>query len=834
MSNVIRSLGSRKALLPAALSVALLSMSAHADNSWVSTRTHAGIKDSTANASTLVMTGHPSVDARQIMPLEQSKPLHIEVSLSLRNADQLQSFLQSVNQPGSASYHQFLTPEQFKAQYAPTDAQVKAVVAHLEASGFRNITVAPNNMLVSADGHAANANAAFNANMKTFSFKGEQRYANAADATVPQSLGGIVESVLGLQDFVRPHVMYHKMSNAVAQPQAGAAGSQQVGHNPTDFAKIYDAGNTVTASKTTVGIITWGDMTQPIADLKTFTTNAGMATVNTKTVTVGNAGVSDDANGDGEWALDSQDIVGVSGGVKQLIFYAAANGVGNASLTDAAITAAYNKAVTDKVATVINVSLGEDETAADNSGTLAADDKVFAQAVAQGQTFSVSSGDAGVYQWSNDGDPGYVADGNGVVKIDLTHYSVSEPATSPNVVAVGGTTLSTVGTTAWSGETVWNEGLAPDNAGNERLWATGGGVSLFEPAPKWQTTALGATVTKRQVPDVAFDAAQVSGAKIVINGVADQLVGGTSLASPIFVGIWARIESANNNSLGLPTQNMYAHFPTDAAPLHDVTSGNNGYGGHGYSAKAGYDNSTGWGSLDIAKFNAYVTKYWGGGNVGGTPTANFSATTNGLTATFTDSSTDAGGTITSHAWTFGDNGTSTATSPSHTYAAAGTYSVTETVTDSASGKTSSKTVSVTVSKPATNIIAANSTLCLNVASNTSGAGVIQSPCAATGNELWTLVPVGSYYHLVAKGSGQCLNVPGSSTATGTQLIQYGCQGSSSTNDQWSLVAVGSRYHLVSRSSGLCANINGGSNSAGAKVIQWSCQSASTTNDQFTL
>jgi serine protease len=82
---------------------------------------------------------------------------------------------------------------------------------------------------------------------------------------------------------------------------------------------------------------------------------------------------------------------------------------------------------------------------------------------------------------------------------------------------------------------------------------------------------------------------------------------------------------------------------------------------------------------------------------GGTPTANFTFTTSGLTATFTDTSTDSGGTIGSHSWTFGDGGTSTATSPSHTYAAAGTYSVTETVTDSVNSSTSSKTSSVTVS-----------------------------------------------------------------------------------------------------------------------------------------
>ena len=84
------------------------------------------------------------------------------------------------------------------------------------------------------------------------------------------------------------------------------------------------------------------------------------------------------------------------------------------------------------------------------------------------------------------------------------------------------------------------------------------------------------------------------------------------------------------------------------------------------------------------------------GGSGGTPVANFTSTTSGLTATFTDSSTDTGGTITSRSWTFGDGGTSTATNPTHTYAAAGSYSVVETVTDSASGQSSSKSATVTV------------------------------------------------------------------------------------------------------------------------------------------
>ncbi len=108
---------------------------------------------------------------------------------------------------------------------------------------------------------------------------------------------------------------------------------------------------------------------------------------------------------------------------------------------------------------------------------------------------------------------------------------------------------------------------------------------------------------------------------------------------------------------------------------------------------------------------------------GGTPTANFSCTMSSLTATCTDSSTDAGGTIGSHSWTFGDGGTSTATSPSHTYAAAGTYTVTETVTDSVNGTTSSKSASVTATAPSSTQLLANTGF-ESTASWTGSTGVI--------------------------------------------------------------------------------------------------------------
>jgi serine protease len=82
------------------------------------------------------------------------------------------------------------------------------------------------------------------------------------------------------------------------------------------------------------------------------------------------------------------------------------------------------------------------------------------------------------------------------------------------------------------------------------------------------------------------------------------------------------------------------------------------------------------------------------------PKAAFTYTVSGLTAKFTDASTDSDGSIASRSWSFGDGSTSTATSPSHTYASAGTYSVTETVKDNA-GASNSKTTSVTLGSSGT-------------------------------------------------------------------------------------------------------------------------------------
>lgn len=585
-------------------------------------------------------------------PLAASQSVPVVISLKLRNQDQLDSFLANAQKPSTPVAQRTMSPEQFAAQYSPTQAQAQAVANYLTQAGFSNVVIAPNRLLVTADSTADTVRAAFHTTFESVRTpEGRSAFHNTSDVMIPAVLKDSVLSVVGL-DTVHVSHTFAKFAktNAVTTQATGTA----AGHNPVDFAKIYGASSLATASTIPVGIIVEGSMTKVLSDLKTFASNNGLAAVTTQVVGSGGS----DTSGDGEWDLDSQDIVGISGGVQKIIFY------DTTSLTDANLTADYNAAVTANAVKVINVSLGECETSAQSAGTVSAEDQIFKQAVAQGQTFSVSSGDSGADECGTGG------------------VTPSWPASSQYVVAVGGTELYTSGTT-WGSETVWNNN-------SESEGATGGSPSTFEAQPSWQSgIGQNAGHSTRGVPDIAFDASPDSGALVIVDGAANQQIGGTSLASPLFVGAWARTLAAKGSTLGFAAPLIY-QLPTSA--FHDVTSGNNA----GETAAAGWDYTTGFGSLIVSQVVANVGTSGGGGGTGGTPAANFTYSASGLAVTFTDSSTDSGGTISAHSWTFGDNSTSTATSPSHTYAAAGTYSVTETVTDSASGTTSSKTSSVTV------------------------------------------------------------------------------------------------------------------------------------------
>jgi pseudomonalisin/xanthomonalisin len=172
-------------------------------------------------------------------------------------------------------------------------------------------------------------------------------------------------------------------------------------------------------------------------------------------------------------------------------------------------------------------------------------------------------------------------------------------------MAIGGTKVYTTSAGAWSSEAAWT---CTTSTACSKSGGTGGGVSSTETAPSWQKSSgvLGSS-TKRGVPDVSFAGDPASGASVIVNGTTAQW-GGTSLAAPIFVGFWARIQSAHNNSLAFPASAIYQYGVANQSTLfHDVTTGSNG----GYSAKAGWDYTTGFGSINVGNFYTFLGTHSG-------------------------------------------------------------------------------------------------------------------------------------------------------------------------------------------------------------------------------
>jgi len=320
------------------------------------------------------------------------------------------------------------------------------------------------------------------------------------------------------------------------------------------------------------------------------------------------------------------------GQVKKLIFYNLSTG------TNADLTVDLNAIVTANAAKIIDIApyIGGCETDAQADGSAAADDAILQVAVAQGQTFAVGTGTNG----------GANECGN------LTNTPLW-PASSQYVIAVSSTMLGTSTTDSWLSEQVYN--------------ATGGSPSTFEPMPAWQTT-FGVPGTTRATADVAFDGYPGSGST---SG------SGTALSAALFTGVWARVLEANGSGFGFAGPVIYA---LPAADFHDITLGNNDGGrpALGYVAGPGYDFPSGRGSMIIGKV---IADSVGLGNQ--PPVANFTFVidANTLSANFTDTSTDADGTIATHSWDFGDGTTSTEANPTHTFAVSGAHIVTERVTD---------------------------------------------------------------------------------------------------------------------------------------------------------
>ena len=541
-----------------------------------------------------------TIHATPLGALPAKTPLHIVVGLRLQNESQLNSAILAINTPGNPAHGKFLTPSQFAAAYSPNAAQLEAVKSYLTQMGFSKLSAPSNRQYVVAYGTAAAVEAAFNTTLWQYQVSGPNGaptrtvFANTQPAQVPAALSSIVLSVVGLQTIDTMHTFLGSWPAAAPAPAVTppSTPANPVTFTPQDFWSVYDVGATPTAANTTIAIFAEGSLAgilpnpaNPSApnDLRQFESENQLPQVPVSIVPVGLG--STDTSGAIEFDMDTQESTGMAGAVKQLIVYDAD------SMNDVDLIPGFNAFVTQNLAQAGSASFGGCETLEYLSGAMPLYDQIFRQAAVQGQTVFASTGDSGSAC-------GVVGDTNGV-PLSGVPAMVEFPASDTYVMGAGGTTVlvdsnfNIIETTAWD--------------------AGGGGFSLWEYSGSWQSSFVpvdaGSSVVGvgKGVPDVAMDADFLLSPAGFVSAGGDTSNGGTSLASPLSLGSWARVEGAHKNALGFAGPALYA-ISTPGLPfstisgMTDVTLGTNGI----YPATPGWDFSTGLGSFDVAAVSALV------------------------------------------------------------------------------------------------------------------------------------------------------------------------------------------------------------------------------------
>jgi len=494
---------------------------------------------------------------------------HVVVGLALRNRGALESFLAALDDPDSPLYRHFLSQDEFDALYAPTQSAEETVVAHLSTHGLRVTDRFPNHLVVGAVGDTRAIEETFGVEIHTVEFHGKRHYAAINEPSLPAALADIVVGVTGLDDLVerRPHV---RATGPVPGPRA-SLGSSCCHLSPNDLAAFY--GSTAPYDGTGETIVIAGAYAWMDSDNTAFNTQWGLQQLPAGSGQVctglsGSAGCKFSRSNSIEVALDAEYAHGTAPGAVIRNYMAA-------STANADFTQMYDRIVTDNPGHIVTTSWGVCE-AGLATATQQTDDDIFANANAVGQSWFAASGDNGSL------------DCIGILTVD-------NPANSPHVIGVGGTSPTCAG------------GLTLDSPacaayGSETGWSgSGGGISQVFSRPAFQAQCGVPTGTQRLVPDVALEADPSPG-QYVLKGGTWFVVGGTSDAAPQWAGFFATLDQkAGGGGFGNPGAVLYRLCGT--AAYHDILAGSNG----DYSAHAGYDMVTGLGTISPSSFLALAS-----------------------------------------------------------------------------------------------------------------------------------------------------------------------------------------------------------------------------------
>jgi kumamolisin len=517
--------------------------------------------------------------------------LRLTLTLAGQAPGALDQTLTDLTAPSSEGYRHFLTPAQFAARFGASPATEARVEQTLRAADLTITGSSPDHLLLRAQGTVRQVERLFGVSIHDYqTADGHRFYAPTSAPHLPPTLAGAVTAVLGLEDLslARP-------TDYLQRAQAGG------GFTPTDLARAYDLQplhqTGLNGSGQTIAFAEIDTFNQQ--DIDTYDHAFGLTTSPVAVVPVGGGASPPDKVS--ETTLDIEVAHAVA---PQAHLIAYEGGSDTASLVQL-----FDQIVTDHRAQVISISLGvcerylldpnqaphdlQDGLTASGQSFFHALDTTFREADALGISVLVATGDTGAY---------------GCNAFDPSDHTIgpSAPATSAYVTAVGGTALFTNADGSYGHEAGWEGPL--EGAGG------GGGLSLQEPRPSWQTgpgVSNQYSNTMRQVPDVSADADPLTGYAVYDSTSSCRgqdcwaVVGGTSAAAPFWAGLIALSNEAGAqhglHPAGFLNPALYrlGSGAASPAPYHDITTGGDLY----YQATPGWDYGTGWGSPDG---NAFV------------------------------------------------------------------------------------------------------------------------------------------------------------------------------------------------------------------------------------
>jgi kumamolisin len=526
-----------------------------------------------------------------LTPLADSAPMEVVLTLPLHDAAGAAAFVASVSNPASPQYGHYLSPAEFGARFGADQLAYEYVRAWAGSTGF---TVSPRTAArttITLSGSAGLFAKVFSTSFASFDTQGHGLGRTVLRAPIlPSALSGYVQSIVGLVSNAQYAPLIHIVPASVRPAVGTGLGG---GYAPSDIRNAYDIPAQSSAPSETVALFEQGGY-EP-SDISTYDENYGLS-VPVKAIGVNGSSTAPTGNTvEVEAALDIDAVGGVNPKTKQILVYE-----DTASSFSAALVGALTQIADDDKAPVVSISYGLDEKS-QGQKAVNAENTVLTELAAQGQTVFVSAGDGG-------------ASGTQIDNIIALRSgkNAEDPGSQPLVTCVGGTTLNVSSTEAWKSETVWNEW-------SKKGGATGGGISVYWPIPSYQVsngasvaTANGGSASYRNLPDVAAVGDPYTGYSIYSAYEGGWLaIGGTSLSSPLWAGMMSVI-NADRVADGLKREgyfdpSLYAFSPQP--DFHDIRSGNNSTSKvKGFAAGAGYDNVTGWGSVDLGKILPVLTK----------------------------------------------------------------------------------------------------------------------------------------------------------------------------------------------------------------------------------